>query len=124
MTDLLTSTDLLGFDPSSVAGIVMPSALAVLRFMIKSKCVGCSTGKSPGFSPLRILLICLAARTPQLLDVGAIRHQFTVFDVLAEQVNRWPSILQGEGGYFCRRLVSVTGSPRTSIASAPLVRAS
>src|SRR5215208_8125078 len=37
----------------SVGGIVMPRAVAVLKLMISSNFVGCSTGKSAGFSPLR-----------------------------------------------------------------------
>jgi hypothetical protein len=36
-------------------GIVRPSVLAVLRLMISSNVVGCSTGRSAGFAPLRIL---------------------------------------------------------------------
>jgi hypothetical protein len=35
-------------------GIVRPSALAVLRLMISSTLVACWTGKSKGFSPLRM----------------------------------------------------------------------
>src|SRR5262249_32906733 len=38
----------------SVGGTVRPSALAVLRFITNSNLVGCKTGKSAGFSPLRI----------------------------------------------------------------------
>src|SRR5262245_54850978 len=38
----------------SVGGTVRPSALAVLRFITHSNLVGCKTGKSAGFSPLRI----------------------------------------------------------------------
>ena len=34
--------------PSNVYGIVRPSALAVLRLMISSNLVGCSTGRSAG----------------------------------------------------------------------------
>jgi hypothetical protein len=37
---------------SSVGGTVRPSALAVLTLMISSNLVGCSTGRSAGFSPL------------------------------------------------------------------------
>src|SRR4029078_3676363 len=37
------------------AGIVRPSAFAVLRLMIKSNRVGCSTGITPAFVPRRIL---------------------------------------------------------------------
>jgi hypothetical protein len=40
---------------SSVGGTLMPSALAVLRLMTNSNLVGCTTGKSAGLSPLRIL---------------------------------------------------------------------
>src|SRR5262245_51847168 len=40
---------------STLSGIVMPSALALLRLMAISNFVGCSTGRSAGFSPLRIL---------------------------------------------------------------------
>src|SRR5438128_4709783 len=40
--------------PSSVSGNVMPSALAVLRLMTSSTFVDCWTGRSAGFSPLRI----------------------------------------------------------------------
>src|SRR5262245_30216976 len=40
---------------SSDGGISMPSALAVLRLMISCIFVACWTGRSAGFSPLRIL---------------------------------------------------------------------
>src|SRR5262245_48085507 len=38
---------------SSVGGTSIPSALAVLRLMIRSNLVGCTTGRSLGLSPLR-----------------------------------------------------------------------
>ena len=40
--------------PDSGSGTVMPSALAVLRLMISSTLVACWTGRSAGFSPLRM----------------------------------------------------------------------
>src|SRR5262245_52116248 len=40
--------------PSSDNGIVKPSALAVFKLMTNSTFVACWTGKSAGFSPLRI----------------------------------------------------------------------
>ena len=40
---------------SSDGGIVSPSAFAVLRLITSSNFVGCSTGRSPGFAPRRIL---------------------------------------------------------------------
>ena len=39
---------------SSDAGTSSPSDLAVLRLMTSSNLVGCKTGRSAGFSPLRI----------------------------------------------------------------------
>src|SRR5262249_44406118 len=41
--------------PTSGSGTLRPSALAVFRLMINSILVVCWTGRSPGFSPLRIL---------------------------------------------------------------------
>ena len=38
----------------SVGGTVKPSALAVFKLITKSYLVGCKTGRSAGFSPLRI----------------------------------------------------------------------
>ena len=40
---------------SSAGGTVRPSALAVLRLITSSNLVGCSTGRSEGLVPLRIL---------------------------------------------------------------------
>ena len=40
---------------STAGGIVNPSALAVFRLMTSSYFVGCSTGRSAGLAPLRIL---------------------------------------------------------------------
>ena len=39
---------------SSVFGTVRPSAFAVLRLIASSNLVGCWTGRSEGFSPLRM----------------------------------------------------------------------
>src|SRR5262249_48932776 len=40
---------------SSEGGTVRPRAFAVFILMISSNCVGCSTGRSPGLAPFRIL---------------------------------------------------------------------
>jgi hypothetical protein len=40
---------------SSVDGTVRPSAFAVVRLMMRSNLVGCSTGRSAGFAPRRTL---------------------------------------------------------------------
>ena len=46
---------------STVCGMVRPRAAAVLRLITKSKTVGCSTGRSAGLAPCRILLTKMAA---------------------------------------------------------------
>src|SRR6266581_2653660 len=43
------------------SGIVKPSAFAVLRLMTSSNLVGCSTGRSAGLAPFRILSTWAAA---------------------------------------------------------------
>jgi hypothetical protein len=40
---------------SSAGGMVRPSAFAVLRLMTSSNLIDCSTGKSAGLAPFRIL---------------------------------------------------------------------
>jgi len=47
---------------SSAAGMSIPSAFAVLRLMTSSYLVGCSTGRSAGLAPLRILSTKVAPR--------------------------------------------------------------
>src|SRR4029453_8819480 len=46
----------------SVGGISRPSTLAVVRLMMRSNLVGCSTGMSAGFAPPRILSTRSAGR--------------------------------------------------------------
>src|SRR5215469_4830172 len=47
---------------STLGGTVRPIWLAVLRLITSSNFVGCSTGRSAGFAPFRILSTYLAAR--------------------------------------------------------------
>src|SRR5262249_50092239 len=47
---------------SSEGGISSPSAFAVLRLTISSNLVGCSTGRSPGLAPFKILSTYVATR--------------------------------------------------------------
>src|SRR5213594_2771047 len=47
---------------SSDGGIVIPRAWAVLRLMTSSNFMGCSTGKSAGLAPFRILSTYVAPR--------------------------------------------------------------
>ena len=45
------------------AGTVMPSALAVLRLILRWKRVGCSNGRSAGLAPFKMRSIKLVARS-------------------------------------------------------------
>src|SRR5262249_36765327 len=47
---------------SSVGGTSMPSVFAVLRLITSSNLVGCSTGRSAGLAPFRILSTYAALR--------------------------------------------------------------
>src|SRR5262249_53162530 len=47
---------------SNLSGTVRPSTLAVVRLMMRSNLVGCSTGRAAGFAPRSILSTKLAAR--------------------------------------------------------------
>jgi hypothetical protein len=46
----------------TLGGMVNPICLAAFRLMMNSNFVGCSTGRSPGLAPLRILSTKVAAR--------------------------------------------------------------
>src|SRR5215472_4106194 len=56
--------------PISACGIVRPRALALLRLMTSSNLVGCSTGKSLGLAPFRILSTNTATRRHMSLMSG------------------------------------------------------
>src|SRR6185295_19262229 len=47
---------------STLGGIVRPICFAVFRLITSSNFVGCSTGRSAGFAPFRILSTYVAAR--------------------------------------------------------------
>ena len=47
---------------STLGGIVRPICFAALRLITSSNFVGCSTGRSAGFLPFKILSTCLAVR--------------------------------------------------------------
>src|SRR5207253_2394911 len=55
---------------SSEAGMSRPSVFAVLRLMTSSNFVGCSTGRSAGLAPLRILSTKNAARRQAVTVLG------------------------------------------------------
>ena len=66
---------------STLGGIVRPICLAAFRLMISSNFFGCSTGRSAGFAPFKILSTYVAARP------YAIRHKPTSFHMFAFSVN-------------------------------------
>jgi len=55
---------------SRVGGISRPSVLAVLRLMMSSNLVGCSTGRSAGLVPLSILSTYSAVRRNMAVKLG------------------------------------------------------
>src|SRR5262245_30196460 len=76
----------------------MPSALAVLRLMTSSYFVGACTGRSAGFSPLRMrstLAGCGAERTNGFSPIG---DETTSADVISEGINRWQLVAGGQPG--------------------------
>ena len=62
------------------SGILMPSALAVLRFTVSTYWVGCSMGNSAGLAPLRNFVDVLCRAPEHHRCIRAIRHQSTRFD--------------------------------------------
>jgi len=54
----------------TTGGMVSPRAWAVLRLMINWNLVGCSTGRSAGLAPLRILSTKMAARPHASVRLG------------------------------------------------------
>jgi hypothetical protein len=55
---------------STAGGMVIPSALAVFRLITSSNFVGCSTGRSAGLAPLRILSTNAAERRTKSATLG------------------------------------------------------
>ena len=81
-----------------MAGLSIPSALAVVRLKTKSNLVGCSTGRSAGFAPRRTYR--QSRRLPETVrKVWPIGHQKTGFDkfphteVMSEVARQSPSVL-------------------------------
>jgi hypothetical protein len=95
---------------STFGGIVRPICLAALRLMINSNFFGCSTGRSAGLAPLRILSTYVAA--VQLREAYAVTHESPGFDKFRPIIYRWEPVLDGE---FCN-LLAVFGSSTASSA--------
>src|SRR5215470_101692 len=59
----------------TTGGIVRPSAVAVLRLIISSNFVGCSTGRPAGLAPFQNLLDKNCRTLIGLSRISTIRHQ-------------------------------------------------
>jgi len=66
--------------PSTDGGTVSPSAFAVLRLITSSNLVGCSTGKSAGFAPFKILSTKAAIRRPEGVKPRSYRGRAGIAD--------------------------------------------
>ena len=80
----------------NVLGKLRPSALAVLRLMVSSKLVGCTTGNSVGFAPLRILETYSPACHHAFGKACSVAHEPSGRDHLSKRVNCWNLIASGE----------------------------
>ena len=69
---------------SSEGGTVRPSALAVLRLMMSSNLVGCSTGRSAALAPFQKLVDLPGGKSVQVSIVRSVRHETTRIDRFAE----------------------------------------
>src|SRR5262249_5781119 len=56
---------------STLGGIVRPICFAVFRLITNSNFIGCSTGRSAGLAPFRILSTYVAARRYKSAKLGA-----------------------------------------------------
>ena len=77
--------------------MVRPSAFAVLRLITSSNLVGCCTGKSAGFSPLRMPTDVDAGLTIEIRIVGSVAHQAAAFNMIALEVGRGKRIARCQG---------------------------
>src|SRR5262245_29888979 len=67
--------------------------------MMNSNFVGCSTGRSAGLAPLRILSTYVAP--VQVGYARAVGHQAPVFYILALRIHRRPAVLCREVSKLC-----------------------
>src|SRR5712691_554009 len=101
----------------SVGGIGRPRALAVFRLITSSNLVGCSTGRSAGFVPFRILSTYTAS-------CFAVSRRFGPYDMSppASTYSRHPNTLGrrcfAANSAIWWRCTMVTGSGKTRRASA------
>ena len=98
--------------------MVNPSALAVFRLMTNSNFVGCSTGRSAGLAPFKILSTKTAARRQISMMIRAIGDQPAGLDIEPEAIYGGEPALGGQlcdppGLLFEERARDHEESPRT-----------
>jgi hypothetical protein len=91
---------------SNCGGTLSPSAFAVFVLITGSNLVGCSTGRSPGFAPLRILSTKVAA--PAFSQIDPVNHQSTFLNVLTIGIYS----RQAHGSCQCRDSLPLTEHQR------------
>ena len=64
------------------AGMVRPSALAVVRLMTRSNLFDCSTGSSAGLAPLENAARVDADVTEHVCEIGSVAHQPADFHII------------------------------------------
>ena len=74
---------------SASAAASQPSAAAVFRLIIRSNCVGCSTGRSPGFAPRSILSTFSGGTPEQCREIGALGHHAAALGGGTNTVHSW-----------------------------------
>ena len=82
----------------TTGGIVRPSALAVFRLITSSNLVGCSTGRSAGLAPFRILSTINGGAPVGFDPVGSVGHQATAVDKISPRVYRRQPIFDRKVG--------------------------
>jgi hypothetical protein len=83
-------------------GIVTPISLAALTFMMNSNFMGCSTGKSAGFAPFKILFNVIGSTSPSVRIASRIRHNTTSLHILTFFAHGGQSALDRKPGDLFR----------------------
>jgi hypothetical protein len=84
--------------PSNESGKLIPSVLAVLALITNLTLVPCITGRSAGFSPLRIRLGVHAHLSIRISIAESVAHQAANHDEVAQSVNRGHPMMHSQRG--------------------------
>jgi hypothetical protein len=76
--------------------MVRPRAFAVLRLMISSNLVGCSTGRSAGLAALQDLVDIGRRAAPDIVVVRTVRHQAADLDKSPQLVHGREPVLRSQ----------------------------